>query len=135
MPGRTDDAARSRASDFDLDERRTPQRCHGRKSSSRLGLWLFGVYLLLYTGFVWLSAFNPQVMSRTPLFGVNVSGLKIGMTGYAMQWSAGTLWSGGAYGPEGSVLTSVAMLALAGYLWRAPIAKQKAPLLDAPPEV
>ena len=47
-----------------------------------------------------------------PLAGANLSGFTMGMTGYALRWSAGDLWSGGGYGPEGSLLTSAAVLAL-----------------------
>lgn len=65
-----------------------------------------------------------------PLFGVNVSGLKIEMTGYVMEWSAGPLWSGGAYGPEASLLTSSVLLVLFVYLWKAPVRQQLSPLLD-----
>jgi membrane protease YdiL (CAAX protease family) len=53
-----------------------------------------------------------------PLFGANLSGFTMGMTGYALEWSAGDLWSGGGYGPEGSLLTTVAVLALAYVLQR-----------------
>jgi len=67
-----------------------------------------------------------------PLFGVNVSGLKIGMTGYSMQWSAGALWSGGEYGPEASILTSMVLVGLFAYLWKAPVERQASPLLDPP---
>jgi len=67
-----------------------------------------------------------------PLFGVNVSGLKIGMMGYSMQWSAGALWSGGEYGPEASILTSMVLLGLFAYLWKAPVERQASPLLDPP---
>lgn len=70
-----------------------------------------------------------------PLFGVNVSGLKIRMTGYAMEWTAGTLWSGGDYGVEASVLTSIVLVLLWFYLLRAPFRRQSAPLLDPPAEV
>ena len=41
-----------------------------------------------------------------PLFGVNLSGLTIEVTRYSYQWDLGPLWSGGAYGPEGGVLTT-----------------------------
>jgi hypothetical protein len=47
-----------------------------------------------------------------PLFGVNLSGFTMGVTGYALHWRAGDLWSGGAYGPEGSLLTSGIVVAL-----------------------
>jgi uncharacterized membrane protein (DUF485 family) len=41
--------------------------------NTRLGLWFFGVYLLLYGGFVLLAAFSPESMERTPLAGVNLA--------------------------------------------------------------
>jgi uncharacterized membrane protein (DUF485 family) len=41
--------------------------------NARLGLWLFGLYLLLYAGFVLLAAFSPTTMERTPLAGVNLA--------------------------------------------------------------
>ena len=47
-----------------------------------------------------------------PLFGVNLSGFTMGVTGYSLHWSVGALWSGGNYGPEGSVLTTVVVVML-----------------------
>jgi hypothetical protein len=47
-----------------------------------------------------------------PLLGANLSGFTMGVTGYALRWRVGTLWSGGNYGPEGSVLTTVIVVAL-----------------------
>ncbi|MEO8496331.1 MAG: DUF485 domain-containing protein [Planctomycetota bacterium] len=41
--------------------------------NSRIGLVLFAVYLLLYGGFVFLSAFAPDVMETTPIAGVNLA--------------------------------------------------------------
>ncbi len=67
-----------------------------------------------------------------PLFGVNVSGIKMRVTGYDMQWSAGALWSGGDYGPEASLLTSAAMFALFAYIRYAPVRRRVSPLLDSP---
>ena len=67
-----------------------------------------------------------------PLFGVNVSGLRMKVTGYEMSWTAGSLWSGGEYGPEASILTSVVLIALFIYLRRAPIRRQLSPLTDPP---
>jgi len=65
-----------------------------------------------------------------PLFGVNLSGLRIGITGHEMVWTAGRLWSGGEYGPEGSVLTSGVLVLLFVYLWKAPLRRQRSPLTD-----
>jgi uncharacterized membrane protein (DUF485 family) len=41
--------------------------------NARLGLILFGVYLVLYGGFVLLNAFSPQTMESTPVAGVNLA--------------------------------------------------------------
>ena len=64
-----------------------------------------------------------------PLFGVNLSGFTMEVTGYALHWKIGPVWSGGAYGPEGGVLTSVVVVLLFVYLWKAPIRRQQAFLL------
>ncbi len=39
----------------------------------RVALWLFALYLLVYVGFVSLSAFAPGVMAATPLAGLPLS--------------------------------------------------------------
>ncbi len=41
--------------------------------STRIGLSLFAVYLVLYGGFVLLAAFSPETMEATPLAGVNLA--------------------------------------------------------------
>ncbi len=64
-----------------------------------------------------------------PLFGVSLSGFTMGVTGYSVQWKIGDLWSGGAYGPEGGLLTSAIIVVLFVYLQRAPIQHQDAFLL------
>jgi membrane protease YdiL (CAAX protease family) len=65
-----------------------------------------------------------------PFFGVNISGLRIRMTGYELSWTAGKLWSGGDYGPEASVLTLGVLVLLFVYLWKAPICRQYSPIVD-----
>ncbi|HLN03419.1 MAG TPA: type II CAAX endopeptidase family protein [Bryobacteraceae bacterium] len=69
-----------------------------------------------------------------PLFGADVSGIKIGVTGYEMHWNAGVLWSGGDYGPEASLLCSGVLVALFAFIWKAPIRPQRNLLLDEPVE-
>jgi len=69
-----------------------------------------------------------------PLFGVNLSGLKMGVTGHEMVWTAGALWSGGEYGPEASVLTSAVLLLLFVYIAKAPLGRQTHLLADPPAE-
>ena len=41
--------------------------------NARLGLVLFILYLLIYAGFVALSAFAPQVMAKAVIGGVNLA--------------------------------------------------------------
>jgi uncharacterized membrane protein (DUF485 family) len=41
--------------------------------TSRLGLALFTVYLLLYAGFVLINTFAPATMEAIPLAGVNLA--------------------------------------------------------------
>ena len=64
-----------------------------------------------------------------PVFGANLSGFTMRITGRAMHWKVSEFWSGGAYGPEGGVLTTIVLVALAVYLWKAPIQGQPAFLL------
>jgi uncharacterized protein len=86
---------------------------------------LFG-YAFLRSGDLWLPIGLHFGWNLTlPLFGVNLSGLTMKLTGHELEWSVGSLWSGGEYGPEGSVLTTIVLGALALFLWRAPIRNQK----------
>jgi hypothetical protein len=36
----------------------------------------------------------------------------MGVTGYALHWNVGELWSGGGYGPEGGLLATLAAAAI-----------------------
>ncbi len=94
-------------------------------------LWgtLFGL-CFLRSGDLWLSIGLHFGWNWTlPLFGIDVSGFTMSVTGYTMQWNAGPLWSGGGYGLEGGLLT-LFVLPLAGwYLWKAPVAVQRPFLL------
>jgi uncharacterized membrane protein (DUF485 family) len=40
---------------------------------TRYGHVLFAIYLVLYGGFVGITAFAPAIMKRTPLLGINLS--------------------------------------------------------------
>lgn len=53
-----------------------------------------------------------------PLAGVKLSGFKMGLTGYELQWKAGPLWSGGQYGVEAGLPTTAAALLLLAWLCR-----------------
>jgi uncharacterized membrane protein (DUF485 family) len=41
--------------------------------NARIGLWLFAVYSALYTAFVLINAFAPELMERDVLAGVNLA--------------------------------------------------------------
>jgi membrane protease YdiL (CAAX protease family) len=77
-------------------------------------LWgvLFG-YAYLRTSALWLPIglhFGWNV--ALPLFGANLSGFTMGVTGFGLHWNGGMLWSGGDYGPEGSLLTTAIVVVL-----------------------
>jgi membrane protease YdiL (CAAX protease family) len=65
-----------------------------------------------------------------PFLGTKISGLTMRVTGYEMTWNAGTLWSGGAYGPEGSLLTSVVLVVMLLFVWRYPFPARAAESLQ-----
>lgn len=113
----------------------------GNANVSWLGLvntFGFGVvlgYAMVRTGDLWTAiGLHFGWNWILPLFGVNLSGFTMGVTGFAMRWKVGDLWSGGQYGPEGSILTCGVIIALLVYLHKAPVQKQETFLLQARPE-
>jgi len=90
---------------------------------------LWGVvlgYSFLRSGDLWLPIGLHFGWNWTlPLLGVNLSGFTMNVTGYVMHWNAGARWSGGAYGPEGGLLTTAVAVALFFYLGKAPIQHQE----------
>ena len=107
---------------------------HGSNpNSSKLGIVntiLWGV--LLGVGFLrshdlWLPiGLHFGWNAVLPLFGVNLSGLTIEVTRYVYRWDLAPIWSGGNYGPEGGLLTTIFVLALLYALFRAPVKTQLA---------
>ncbi|MBI2689610.1 MAG: CPBP family intramembrane metalloprotease [Acidobacteria bacterium] len=104
----------------------------GNLNSSPLGLFntfLWGVvlgYSLLRSGDLWLPTGLHFGWNFTlPLFGVNLSGFRMGMTGRTLEWRASDLWSGGSYGPEASVLSSLVVAGLFFALHRIPLSRQR----------
>jgi hypothetical protein len=88
-------------------------------------------YSVLRSGDLWLAIGLHFGWNWTlPLFGVNLSGFNIRVTNYSMTWTAGELWSGGAYGPEGGILCTLVLGALIIFLWKAPILQQNLPLIQ-----
>jgi CAAX protease family protein len=61
-----------------------------------------------------------------PLFGVNLSGLTIEVSRYSYRWDLLPLWSGGDYGPEGGLLTTIFVVGVFFALTKAPVRTQRA---------
>jgi uncharacterized protein len=95
---------------------------------------LWGVvlgYAYLRSGDLWLPiGLHFGWNWALPLLGVNLSGFTMDVTGYAMHWKIGERWSGGAYGPEGGLLTTAVAIGLFFYVGKAPIQHQE----TSPPE-
>jgi len=66
-----------------------------------------------------------------PLLGAPLSGFTIYVTGHAIRWKIPALWSGGAYGPEGGLLSTVVLVLMFVGLWKAPVRRQHPLLLKA----
>ncbi len=82
-------------------------------------------YAFLRSGDLWLpTGLHLGWNWALPLFGVNLSGFTMKVTGYALHWKIGALWSGGDYGPEGGLLTSGIVVLLWVFLWKAPVRRQ-----------
>jgi len=100
---------------------------------------LWGVllgYAFVRSGDLWLPiGLHLGWNWMLPVFGVNLSGFTMDLTGYALDWKIGPLWSGGAYGPEGGLLTSGVVVLLFVYLWKAPVRTQTPFLLRESQEV
>ncbi len=103
----------------------------GNMNVTLLGLvntTLWGIvlgYAFLRSGDLWLPiGLHFGWNWSLPLFGVNLSGFTMNVTGYAMHWKMDPLWSGGAYGPEGGLLTTAALCVLVYGLWKAPVRRQ-----------
>jgi uncharacterized membrane protein (DUF485 family) len=70
---------------------------------ARVGLWLFGIYLLLYTGFMGLNAFTPGLMAWTPGGGLNLAvlygmGLIFAAVALAFVYMGACRWIAGRHG-------------------------------------
>lgn len=101
------------------------------QNASKLGLantmlWglLFGLAFLRSRD-LWLPIGLHYGWNVTiPLFGVNLSGFTMKVTGYSMEWNVSTLWSGGDYGPEAGLLTTAVLAVLFYALYKAPVVQQ-----------
>jgi len=60
--------------------------------NSKIGLVLFTIYLIIYGGFVFLNAFAPDQMEKTPIAGLNVALI------YGFGLIIGAIFMSGLYG-------------------------------------
>jgi len=91
---------------------------------------LFGV-ALLRSHDLWLPiGFHFGWNAALPFLGVELSGFTIQVVGYRVVWKAGDLWSGGTYGPEGSLLATGVLLILFAVIRKVPVGRGVAYLLD-----
>jgi membrane protease YdiL (CAAX protease family) len=88
-------------------------------------------YAFYRSGDLWLAIGLHVGWNWTlPLLGANLSGLTMNVTGYAFRWKVDSVWGGGAYGPEGGLMTSAVLVLLFAWLaLKAPVRRQKAFLL------
>lgn len=87
-------------------------------------------YSLIRSGDLWLASGLHFGWNFTlPLLGANVSGFTMGLTGYQLAGHGSELWSGGAYGPEASLVTTGVIVVLVFALHRAPIRQQELALM------
>lgn len=112
------------------------------QSANHLGLvntvlWgiLFGIAFLRSRD-LWLPIGLHYGWNLTlPMFGVNLSGFTMNVTGYSMHWRIADLWSGGEYGPEGGLLTTASVLILLAALGKAPVERQVSFLFQPDDEI
>ena len=100
-------------------------------SANTAGFGIVFGYAVYRTQGLWLAIgmhFGWNI--AMPFFGVKLSGITMRVTGYEMTWSAGPLWSGGAYGPEGGLLASLALVAMLLFVWRYPFPRAPQPLSE-----
>jgi uncharacterized protein len=92
---------------------------------------LFG-FAVLRSHDLWLPiGFHFGWNATLPFLGVELSGFTIQVVGYQLVWKAGTLWSGGTYGPEASLLATAVLLVLFVIVMKVPVHKGVAYLLDS----
>jgi len=103
-----------------------------------LGILNTGLWGVLFCAAMWRSGalwlpiglhFGWNIV--LPLAGARLSGFTIVLTGYELKWTSSVWLSGGEYGPEGSVQTTIVCVLLLIWLWRSRLERQPSLLLDA----
>jgi uncharacterized protein len=65
-----------------------------------------------------------------PMLGANLSGFEMQVTGIELKPDVTAPLSGGAYGPEGSILATLVVAGVAWVLYKGPVAVRECALLD-----
>ncbi len=63
------------------------------------------------------------------VLGANISGLRMGLTALRATPVGPVLWTGGDYGPEASLVATIAVLGAAVVVWKAPVPADDSPLI------
>jgi len=96
------------------------------------GLWGFLLgYAFWRSGDLWLPIglhFGWNLV--LPVLGAHLSGFTMGVTGIELRGKGDALWSGGAYGPEASVLTTIVVVLLTAALYRTRFERQTVFLVE-----
>jgi membrane protease YdiL (CAAX protease family) len=98
----------------------------------------FGIvlgYAMIRSGDLWFpSGIHFGWNWVLPMVGTPLSGFRLNMSGYKLEWDVPALWSGGGYGPEAGLLACIAIALLLVFLRRAPVTPDQPLLLKAIPE-
>ena len=95
---------------------------------------LFG-YAFLRSRDLWLPIGIHVGWNWTlPILGANLSGFEMRITGLELKIdpNAPAMLGGGAYGPEGSIFTTLVIAAVVWFLLRAPIVRQESAIYRIP---
>ena len=63
------------------------------------------------------------------ILGANISGLRMGLTALRATPVGSVLWTGGDYGPEASLVATIAVLGAAVVVWKTPVPADDSPLI------
>lgn len=90
---------------------------------------LFGLAVIRYRS-LWPSVGMHLGWNLTlAILGAPISGLRMGVTALQATPVGPELWTGGSYGPEASLVTTVAVFAAALVVWKMPIPADESPLI------